>query len=401
MAPHHKFFVFGILILIVVSIPLTVYLIKKQQEVQSHAAAATILTITPPSKSVKTGDEFTLDVDVDPGGGQNVVSSMQLQMQYDPTVLQIESITPANPPFTETLQGFQTNTQSSNVAFATIAFGIGSNVTTAVQTATTAATIKFKALAATSTPTTVSFVTGSSGQTKVLSLATTDNPGENVLSSVNPASITISGSTGTETTPTPTTSPSPTGTSLTPTPTLIAANPTPTNLAPVCTSLNVDRALSGTAPYSITFAANGYDSDGTITKATFNFGDGPTQDVTSGNGIGTNTVSIPLSHTYNNPGTYAASVTLTDSNKALSQSTVNCSKTIVVAAAQSTGGSGGTGGNTGGGSGDNTGGSTGTGGGTAATPTPTPTLKPGATTVVLGVIGGAAIIIVGSLLFVL
>lgn len=397
MPTHHKFFIFGILILILVSIPLTIYLIKSRQGTQSNAAAATIVSIVPPSKSVQVGDEFTMDVTVDPGG-VNIISSMQLQLQYDPSVLQVESITPANPPFVQTLQGFQTSPQSSNIAFATITFGIGDNVTTAVQTATTAATIKFKAIAATTTPTTVTFVTGASGQTKVLSLATTDNPGENVLSSVNPASLTISGGSTNSTTPTPTTSPSPTQS-------LSNVTPTPTNLAPVCSSLNVDRALSGTAPYSLTFTANGYDSDGTVSKVSFDFGDGPAQSVTSGDGIGTNTVAVPLSHTYNNPGTYPATVTFTDNAGALSQSTAaSCTKTVVVSAAQTGGNTGGSTGGSAGGSGSTggSGNSAGTGGssGTGTTTTPTPPVS-GSMTTILGVIGGVAIVVVGTLLFAL
>jgi PKD repeat protein/C1A family cysteine protease len=60
-------------------------------------------------------------------------------------------------------------------------------------------------------------------------------------------------------------------------------------------------ALSGYAPLSVTFDANGsYDPDGTISSYSWNFGDG-------GTGTG-----LTASHTYISPGTYQATLTVTD-----------------------------------------------------------------------------------------
>ena len=127
---------------------------------------------------------------------------------------------------------------------------------------------------------------------------------------------------------TPTLEPSPSGSSS-------------ANQAPVCNNLAVDRATTGTAPFSITFTASGTDSDGTISKVNFNFGDGGISgDITTSGGVGTNSVNVATSHTYNNAGTYTASAILTDNQDATSSSSATtCQQTIIVQA-----GNGGTGG---------------------------------------------------------
>lgn len=366
---------------------------KKPQQTNSNAAAATTLSFSPSNESnIQVGQEFPLEVTVDPGG-QNVVSVIKLQIQYDPSKLSIESIQPANPPFTTILDGFKVSSDSAspNLATGTIAFGIGDNVTSAVQTATVAATVMFKALAATDQPTTVSLNTGATGQTQVLSLASTDNPGENVLSTTNPATITIQGGNNINPSVTPSTEPSPT----------IPTTPTP-NASPVCSSLNVDRTPTGNAPFSLTFTANGTDSDGTISSVTFNFGDGPTQNITSGNGIGTNAISIPISHTYSNPGTYQATAVLTDNDGALSDP-ATCTKTITVSQASAS--YGGTGSGSGSGGGLAQGGTPppSSSGSATVAPTSAPTTKPappvsGSTATTIGVIGGVLLTIIGGLL---
>jgi hypothetical protein len=278
-----------------------------------------------------------------------------------------------------------------------ITLSIGADPTKVAQTPTKVATITFKAKDTTnSTPTAVKFV---DGQTQVLSIASSDQPSENVLSATKPVNIAINAS---STTPTPGTGTTPTPSTTTPTPST-ATTPAPTtaqkaNAAPTCTSLTFDRAASGTAPFAITLTANGRDSDGTISKVTFNFGDGPVQDVTQSGGIGTNTVSTPLAHTYNNAGTYQASVVLIDNAGAISSGT--CTQTITVSAATANGGGGTTGG---------TGGTPtqlpATGGGgaepTTAPTVPTPTLKPSGPgdTVLAGGVVAAIVSIVGVVMF--
>jgi PKD repeat protein len=80
---------------------------------------------------------------------------------------------------------------------------------------------------------------------------------------------------------------------------------------------------------SITLSARGTAASGTISKVTFNFGDNNVQDVTSGNGIGTTSVTAQLSHIYRNPGTYTATATLYDTNGNSSNAS-SCSQTLSV-----------------------------------------------------------------------
>ena len=120
-------------------------------------------------------------------------------------------------------------------------------------------------------------------------------------------------------TATPTASPSPA-------PTAVAT----TNASPVCQSLTLNGPNSGTAPYAVTLTATGSDSDGTISKATFNFGDGSVQDVTDG--AGSASMTALTSHTYSTAGTFTATATLTDNGGAVSNPST-CSQTITISGA--------------------------------------------------------------------
>lgn len=407
-----RIFLIGFALLLLIGIPVTIYLVQKQQEVRSHAEKSTNLTFSPTSSATapiqkNVGDSIPLDIMVDPG--KNLVSFVKLEIQYDPDKLATTGATT-----------FQANT----VAFPSVLEGpiyapgkisvtlsVGPDPTKAIQSAVKAATITLKALANTppGTPTLVTY----GATTQVLSIGSNDQASENVLASEAPATIVIGGSapsgnpsntpsskpsegipTGTPTptiaipSSTPTATEKPTATiapssipTNTPTPT-IPISPAPTgtgggggtNQIPVCNSLVVDRATTGTAPYAITFTANGTDSDGTISKVTFNFGDGQVSDVTQAGGIGTNTVNVQLSHTYENTGTFQASAILTDNSDGISTATTSCKQTITVTAA-----------------------------GVSASPaagTPTPTIAAtGPTTVIYGAGALFLLVIGGGLLF--
>jgi hypothetical protein len=343
-----------------VGIPATVYLLQQQQETRSRAEKSTNVSFSPDSTQTtplqkKVGDVVPLDITINPG--KNLVSFVKLEIQYDPEKLQVDEKT-----------GFQANT----VVFPSVLEGpvytpgkiavtlsVGPDPTKAIQTTVKAGTLTVKALANTAagTPTVITY--GST--TQVLSLGSNDQASENVLSSPIPAYITIGdGATPTEGIPTavpsegPTATPAPTSAvpteavpSTAPTATLTPA-PTGTgkdggaNVAPVCNSLVLDREATGNAPFAVTFGANGTDSDGTISKVTFNFGDGQVSDVTQAGGIGTATVNAQVSHTYTNTGTFQASAILTDSGSSVS-ATDTCTQTITVTASSSgkTGGNGG------------------------------------------------------------
>ena len=324
-----KFFLFGFLLLLLVGIPITIYMVQQQQTIKQRAAPATNLSFNPDSSTsnpiVKNvGDNLSIDVMVDPG--TNLVSTLTMEIQYDPDKL----ATASSNAFQINSSLFPSVTEGPTFlpGKITVAMSTGLDLTKAIQIKSKVATINFKALAATAadTPTLVRYGVN----TIVTSGGPESQPLENVLASSNPATIVINsgpGITPTEPPPPPadTTTPAPTTAGGTPVPT---ATPGSTGTAPTCSSLAAD-TTSGTAPLTVSFTVAGTDSTGTISKATFNFGDGQVSDVTSGGGIGTNTVSAQLSHTYSAAGTFQATAILTNNTDNIS-STTNCAQTITV-----------------------------------------------------------------------
>jgi hypothetical protein len=347
-----KILLIGFIIILLFAIPLTIFLIKQQQEIRSRAQAASKLSFEPASTQAKpilvnrsTDSTVNLDVIVDPND-TNLVSFVKLEILYDATKLATGGATPQEKPFVEdttALTLLEGPVYSPGKIEATLSVGV--DPTKVIQTRTKIATLTFTAIATTQeTPTQVTF----GPATEVLSTSTGDQASENVLASTEPAYIAISEEGGT-TTPTPSQTPavsltpSPTPTFIenaTPTPTIPSTATTPTpeggtgtsvNQSPVCSALELDRSSTGTAPYAVTLTARGTDSDGTISKVTFSFGDGEVTDVTQGGGIGTSSVNAAISHTYQNPGSYTASALITDNDGDVNTST--CSQVINVTSA--------------------------------------------------------------------
>lgn len=344
---RNKIALFGFLAVMLVGIPLSLYVIQQNTDQRQRAEKATKMTFLPTSSSAspilaRVGDTVALDINVDPG--TNIVSFIKLEVEYDDTKLATaaaDALQVNDAAFPVTLEG-----PTFTPGKVSITLSVGSDPTKAVQTITKAATITFQAVADTGGATT-DVVYGNA--TEILSIGSNDQASENVLLSVDPAVIQIDPAdvpvTPTDTvTPTvpPTTPPSqPTATTA---PTAVPTGPTASaNQVPVCQSLNVDRETTGAPPYAVTFTAVGTDADGTISKVTFNYGDGPVEVVTEAGGIGTNSISSQKSHTYNNPGTYSASVILTDNVEGVSDSNT-CTQTIIVLAPTTSSGTGGGGG---------------------------------------------------------
>lgn len=354
-----KLILIGFLFVLLIGIPLTVFLVQQQQQTAIRATKATTLALSLPSQTVNVGDPVELDVNLDPGG-VNQVSFVKFIITYDSTKLK-----PADTPFTVTaseLDILQGPTVDTNTI--TVTLSVGASFQNAIQTPTTIGTLSFEAIAPTTGFTTVGF---DQTQTQIRSLGTADTATENVFLQGDPAQITILGTAASpspDPTPEATATPSPTPTPE-PTPTISPTAPpiTTTNSAPVCQGLTAD-LTSGTNPLMVNFTATGSDSDGTISKVTFNFGDGVVEDVTQGSGA--SSISAQTSHVYNNVGTFSTTATITDNIGGASNPST-CSLTITVSSA-------------------------------IGATSPTPVVGPDRTFIGIGIIG-AALSLVGMFLF--
>lgn len=364
-----KLLLLGFVVVLMVVIPLTVYLVQQQQKLKVGAQAASTLsfTVTPGSSSTisKSTDAASFDVMLDPSTNQ--VSFVKLVINYDSTKLSVKDFTPNTADFPTILQQPDKGTGKASV---TLSVGDNPNKIITGSPARKVATISFNALAtATAGTTQISFDQTPSSGTQILSIGTGDQFNENVLANATPTTVTIAqGAVGGTTT---------TGTS-----------------AASCTALNADKGTTGTAPYPVTLTAIGSATGtATITKVTFNFGDGPAQDITTGGGIGTNSVNVQNPHTYNNAGTFVATATFTDNAGGVSPVGA-CTKTFTLTAASSSPTPTPTPSGSTGGGGTGTSGSGGTGGTgttqivTVATPTPTPVVTQPETTPAPGTKGG-------------
>jgi len=332
---YKKIFLLGFIVAILIAIPFSVYIAQKRQGIKSKATASTTLSLDPATPTVKVGDTLTLNVMLDPGIGPsaNQVSFVKLSISFNAEKFTAESLKPnmdSQNALTSVLEDVALTSGK-----ASISLSIGADPTKVVTTKTKIAILKLKALSPTESNNPSSIIFDSSPNTQVLSIATSDQTSENVLSTSNPATVTISGTASITPIPTsvagsparpstltPITTPSPSSGGFTGT--------MPVGLTPVCSSLSTDNLIIGTAPYSLTFTASGSDPDGTISKISFNFGDGPVQVLTSGGGIGTSSVSGQLAHTFTTPGTYTVYSILTDNNDNLNPTTESCTKTITI-----------------------------------------------------------------------
>lgn len=391
-----KLFLIGFVVVLLVGIPLTIYLLQQQQVIKSRAEKSTNVTFSPDSTAAapiqkSVGDAIPLDITVDPG--KNLVSFVKLEIQYDPDVLATSAgAFKANTTvFPSVLEG-----PVYSLGKIAVTLSVGPDPTKAIQQKVTAATLTLKALKNTpaGTPTLVTYTTN----TQVLSIGSNDQASENVLSSATPATIVIGGAVPSQpipqgtVTPTaavtdvPTSGPVPTtAVSITSVPSTVPTTPISdtgsptTNVPPICNTLTVDRATTGNIPFSVTFGANGTAATGgTISKVSFNFGDGQVSDITDSGGIGTASVNVQASHTYNNPGTFQATAILTDNHNGVSASGGTCKQTITVTATSSA----------------STGG---TGGGAVTNPSPTMPAT-GSTEIAIGIGLGAMVMVVGGAL---
>lgn len=162
------------------AIPASVFLTMRNQELRKKAAPATTLTLAPTTLTKAVGEEFTLEVRMDTADNQIV--AVDLKLTFDATKLEAEWI------HNGTM--FPNILSSGVVGNGTVSIALGAtNTTTPITGTGTVATVKFKALAATTAPISVRFAT----DTFVGAL---NEGSSNALTSTVPSTITI-GSDGT------------------------------------------------------------------------------------------------------------------------------------------------------------------------------------------------------------
>lgn len=233
-------------IFLLLAIPISVFVVMKNQELRKKASPATSLSITPTTLAKTVGEEFTLEVKMNTA--ENQIVAVDLKIIFDATKL--EGVWIRNGSM------FPNILSSGVVGSGTASIALGApNTTTPVTGTGTVATLRLKAIAATTTPVTVRF--GSDTFVGALNEGST-----NALQTSVPATITIGGG---ATTPTPT--------SLTPTltPTLRAtdsASPSAVTIsspAPNASVNNTQPTLRGTAPPQTTVTITIYSDPITVT----------------------------------------------------------------------------------------------------------------------------------------
>jgi hypothetical protein len=299
-----KILLVGFIFVLLAAIPLTVYLVQQEQKTKSGATPATTISLIPKSQTINNGATGKLDVQVSPGSA-NQVSFVKFTINYDSNYLATvsagtkcsnskyvnDAFCPNTDKFPQVMQG---PTYDDGKISVTLSVGnspdkavTGNNVPVG--------TVYFQALA----PTTGTDVTFSDPpDTQILSIGSNDQFNENVVTDRIKATIIVPAAAVTDT---PT---------FTPTPTTGQASAA----GPTCTSLTVSPANSGAAPLNVNLTVSGQSSSSTISKITFNFGDGQTQDITDSGGVGTNSISALQSHTYTTLGNYTATAILTDAS---------------------------------------------------------------------------------------
>ena len=334
----NKYFLLGNLAFLLIVIPVVLFFVKNQTSTRGSAAPTSTLSFIDPTVIADQCDNTkTARLVLNPG--QNVVNRIALALKWDKTKFDVV-FTPNKTAFPDIAKDATPTADGM-----TITLAIGPDVTKAINTTTDVGTVQIKPIA----PTTKVDLEVDPVNTKIFSLSSQDGAAENVLNpgGLVPLQVAITAKACTDATITPTVTSTQSQTSITPTvttqPTITTAvtpttapiaTATPTsgvaNQSPTCLNLTSSTS-SGSAPLSVTLTATGRDTDGTVSKATFNFGDGSQQDVTTG--LGTASVSAQLAHTYNSGGNFTSTAVFTDNSGAVS---ATCSQVIAVSGAIAT-----------------------------------------------------------------
>lgn len=213
----HKLIVATIVIQII-ALPLILMVVKTRQTTTTKASAASTLYFTPQTTSgspvsKNVNEDVSLDLMINPG--TNLVSLAKLDISYDATkfsVADASKVVVNTTAFPVTVEGPVLSNGRVQIVVS-----VGSDQTKVIQTPTKILTLTLKATAPAN-----STQVGFGNNNSLLSIAPSDSPSENVLSTTTPAFIKINSAP--TSTPTPTNSPTATPT-RTPSPT-----PTPDDL---------------------------------------------------------------------------------------------------------------------------------------------------------------------------
>jgi len=225
--------IIGILV-ILISIPLTIFLVKQRQELRMKAALATVLSLSP--AAITKAVEETFNVDIVVNTNENSIVSADIDLTFNPNILEALSISAGSFFESPTEPTRLINNNLGKIQYSLFTM-------TAKQGAGTLASIVFKGKGPGISQVTFDSTTtvGGIGETEALSRA---EPGSYVIASA--ATPTPTPTTGPTTTPTQTPTPSPTSV---PTMTPI---PTPTSgtggLGPTATPTPTPTTAAGTTP---------------------------------------------------------------------------------------------------------------------------------------------------------
>lgn len=246
-----KIFLYLVIGIIFLAIPVTVILVNRNQELRKRAAPASTIAFFPPSQTVNEGQSFSLDVKLDTATNQ--VGLVQIRVVYDPAFLEAVDIT-NNPEFAPTIQVSKKIDPNGKVS---ISVGAKDTLHPIIGSGSVA-TLSMKAIKSSATPITIKFTSTPDTQANAIGEDAND-----VLIGRSQASITILNADGTPSTnigasltntnnstssaaiPSPTPTPLP----LTLTPTLAASqSAAATQSALLITSITKDEEIQTRTP---------------------------------------------------------------------------------------------------------------------------------------------------------
>lgn len=177
--------VIAYLFAVLLAIPLTIVSLKNPKENRTAASGNATLYFSPSNLSKNTGESFSVDIMVNPG--THAVSYLSLDILYDPAKLTVDivSFTPNASAFPSLLEGPIFNSGRIRAELS-----VGFDPTNAITTITKAATVSFKAEAPTDGEEAMVHFGESS---YILSVSPSDNATDNVLGTVTPLQLTLTG----------------------------------------------------------------------------------------------------------------------------------------------------------------------------------------------------------------